>query len=244
MNYSIAFKTFVEQGLNKYFIGTGYPNAKILFIGKESAISTDDKEAMKWYSSNAESWLKHIEGNTCEILEYPVNEDNSLKKGWGKNTWSKYQKLTDYIFEKKSESFKIDFLKNVFTSEINDDPNKNTTNANKSGLNGRKLLFKNSDFIQQFPVVVLACSDYIKNNDELREIDEIFSVTYDGDEKGKHLFSQGNWFFTHHNKGNSKLVIHTRQLSANVENTMLQEIGKIIREHLNKSEGKLLTKSF
>lgn len=229
-----TFKLYVEQGVNNYFVGTGNPNAKILFIGKESAISSDDINGKLWYSNNANDWNKHIASNTCEIFEYFVDENHVLRNGWGKNTWSKYQKLSDIIWKQETKPFYIDFLKYTFTTELNDSPEKNTATANKSGLNERKLLFKKSEFIQGFPVVVLACSDYIKNNAELREIDEIFNVTYNGDETGRYWYNKGNWFYIHHNEDRTKLVIHTRQLSADVKNEMLECMGAIIREHLIK----------
>jgi hypothetical protein len=231
-SYTNEFTEFVKQGIGNYFIGTGYPNSNILFIGKESAIPPTNEVGLKWYNENASTWMKHIKNNTCECLEYPVDEQNPLRKGWGRNTWSKYQKLIDYIFEKKSNSFEVNFLKYAFTTEINDSPSKKTSIADKSNLKNRKKLLKNSEFIQSFPVIILACSNYIINNDETREIDDIFDVTYDGDEEGKFFFSSGNWFFTHHNKKQSKLVIHTRQLSADVKDEMLQKMASIIRKHL------------
>jgi hypothetical protein len=68
----------------------------------------------------------------------------------------------------------------------------------------------------------------------VREIDDIFQVTYDGDDVGKYWYSEGNWFFTHHNSDFSKLVIHTRQLSADVKDDLLKDMSVIIREHLKK----------
>lgn len=234
--YTLSFERFVSLGVDKYYIGTGNPNSKILLVGKESAISDDDKSGKDWYSHNAKDWESHIQNKTCEILEYLVDENHVLRNGWGRNTWSKYQLLSNYIFEKNTEKFKIDFLKSIFTTEINDAPNKNTSTADKKKLNERKTLLKNSEFIQEFPVVVIACSEYIKNNDKIREIDDIFGVSYDGDETGKHTsYSNGNWFYTHHNISESKLVIHTRQLSANVNDELLQDMGIIIREHLTKN---------
>ena len=70
-------------------------------------------------------------------------------------------KLSDYIWNSERDYY-IDFLRYTFTIEINDAPNKNIANADKSSLNKRKMLFKNSGFIQNFPVVILACSNYIK----------------------------------------------------------------------------------
>jgi len=231
--YKEDFKTFVKKGIeSKYHVGTGNPNSQILYIGKESAIADDNHEGRKWYYNNANDWQNHIENNTCEILSYPILEDHVFRreKSWGKNTWSKYQKLTDRIFEKEAKPHYIDFLENVFTTEINDAPNKNTSTANKSKLNERKTLLKQSEFIQNFPVIVLACSDYIRNNNDVREIDEMFNVKYSD---GK-TYTKTNWFFSHYNDDKTKLVIHTRQLSANVKPELLIDMGEAIREHLNK----------
>jgi hypothetical protein len=231
--YKEEFKLFVENGVeSKFHIGTGNPNAQILYLGKESAIVESNLNSIEWYNKNAVDWQKHVDNNTCETLSYPVTKEHSFRKekSWGKNTWSKYQKLTDIIFKKEVKPYHIDFLENVFTTEINDAPNKNTSTADKSKLNERKLLFKHSQFIQNFPVIVLACSDYIKNNDEIREIDEIFGVKYI---EGK-TYSQTNWFFSHYNEDKTKLVIHTRQLSANVKPELLIDMAEVIREHLNR----------
>ncbi|WP_303012538.1 hypothetical protein [uncultured Bacteroides sp.] len=81
-------------------------------------------------------------------------------------------------------------------------------------------------------MIVLAHSNYIQNNDNIREIDDIFGVTYDGDDVGKFWFNKGNWFYTHHDISGSKFVIHTRQLSANVRNELLEEMTRIIKKHL------------
>lgn len=236
--YSEEFKKFVTDGVkNEYFVGTGNPNAKILFIGKESAIRENDSNHAKWYKKNAKDWKQHIEQNTCEILQYPVTEGHVFRKEkcWGKNTWSKYQKLTNHIFEREEKPYYIDFLEDVFTTEINDSPSKNTNSADKSNLNERKRLFKDSEFIQDFPVVILACSNYIKNNDDVREIDEIFDVHYD-DKYEKKIYTKSNWFFSHYNENKTKLVIHTRQLSANVKPELLEDMGKLIRSFLIKQK--------
>lgn len=237
MLYKTSFIDFVNNCLeNCYYVGTGNPNSKILFIGKESAIEPTNTVGQDWYLQNAKQWKSHIENNTTECFSYYVNEMHPLRKNWGKNTWSKYQLLSNNILGKQTEKYCVDFLQSIFTTEINDSPAKTTSTANKSGLNERKILFKESTFIQEYPVILLACSNYIKNNSELREIDEIFNVAYDGDEKGKHWFNKSNWFFTHHSPDNSKLVIHTRQLSADVSNEMLKSMGEVIRQHLIKTE--------
>lgn len=236
--YNDTFKEFVKKGSIKpfYYVGTGNPNAKVLIIGKESAIEETDIVGKQWYDKNANDWQNHIDNGTCEVLEYEVGANHLLRKGWGKNTWSKYQQLSKYAFSEPDKSHYVDFLKNCFTTEINDAPSKNTSTAKKHGLNSRKQLFKDSAYIQQFPVVVLACSNYITNNETIREIDEIFRVSYAGDETGKYYYNKGNWFYLHYSADRLKLVIHTRQLSADVKAELLSDMGKIIKEHLKLTE--------
>lgn len=233
IKHSQEFTGFVHEGTKqKYYIGIGNPYAKILFIGKESAIENEDIRIQE-YSKNANDWMGLIENNKGQVLSYAVSKDHDLRAGWGRNTWSKYQKLTDMIFERESKHFHVDFLERVFTTEINNSPSKQTASADKSSLKDRKKLFENSGFIQSFPVVVLACSNYITNIDPNREIDKTFKVTYAGDETGKYTdYKGGNWFYLHYSEDFKKLVIHTRQLSMNVDNKMLEDMGKVIRDHL------------
>lgn len=233
MVYTEDFKEFVNDGIGKYYVGIGNPNAKILFIGKESAVNEEEKAE---YLTNAKNWSEDIIKDSPLCLNYDVDDEHPLRKRWGKNTWSKYQKLTDIIFNKIPENYKVDFLENVFTTEINDSPNKKTASANKIGLNDRKELFSKSDFIKHFSVVVLACSNYIKNRNGFNDIGKIFDATYDGDATGKYWYNKGNWFFVHHSEDKKKLVIHTRQLSADVKIEMLQAMGTVIREHLDRTK--------
>jgi hypothetical protein len=231
--YGDKFINFVKTGIDqKYYVGVGNPNSNTLLIGKESAIDKDDNEGMKLYEQNANYWHGLIMQNKSDILEYPVHNEHPLKSSWGKNTWSKYQLLSNHIRKNESKPLYIDFLKHCFTTEMNDAPMKRTGEADKSSLKNRKLLFRNSKFIQDFPVVILACSNYIVNNDETREIDDVFGVTYCGDQDGKHYYNKGNWFYLHYSIDKKKLVIHTRQLSADVSNEMLKDMGNVIRKHL------------
>lgn len=95
---------------------------------------------------------------------------------------------------------------------MNTAPAKNTKDANKEGILSRKQLFKKSDYFQSFPIVILACSNYIKGN----EIEDIFKVKFD-----KQIGCGKQLFWTHSSFEKTKLVIHTRQLSTNVSNDLL-----------------------
>jgi hypothetical protein len=95
----------------------------------------------------------------------------------------------------------------------------------KTKLQYRKGTFFKTDFIKDFPIVVLACSNYIINNDKNREIDNIFDVNF---------ISEGGTpnqkFWIHRNKSEiPKLVIHTRQLSNAIEDELLIKIGEEIK---------------
>ena len=93
-------------------------------------------------------------------------------------------------------------------------------------------VFKNSDYIKSFPVIILACGGYIINDDKVREIDNTFHVTF----SERFNFSKGNWFCTHYDDKNpNRLVIHTRQLSNGVSYEMIdKKMAPIIRDHLRK----------
>lgn len=109
-------------------------------------------------------------------------------------------------------------------TEINNSPSKHTKYANKSGISSRKEFFKENDFIRNFQVIVLACSNYIIGD----EIKDIFNVSFD-----KQIGNGKQLFWTHYNTDKTKLVIHTRQLSTNVSNNLLMEIANEIRHFTN-----------
>ncbi len=255
MNYSNEFRSFVKSCLNeKTYVGIGNPNSKILIVGKEVAINQEKVKAgdlfeiknMQNYNQNAQSWMENINNNVCQedipnwscpdylndefALNNPLHSFKSvtLKEHKEGQTFRKYQKLYNYIFGKVIDlNSEYDFQNNIFLTELNDSPSHNTRIAKKESIAKRKELFKNSPFIQSFQVVILACSNYIKNVGVgmEREIDDVFNVT----------FSHKNCehkFWVHFNESNTKIVIHTRQLSANVSNDFLKAIASEIAKFL------------
>lgn len=234
------FEKFAKSGKDNYYIGLGNPNAHILIIGQEPKIRENDLEGLENHSKNAEEWMKNIENNNPQINSYLVDENHVFRteKSWGSNTWSKYQKLNNLIFQRERKPYYINFLEDVFTTEMNESPAENNVISDKSSIPNRKRLLQDSPFIQNFPVVILACLNYIQNTPENPEINNVFGVTYDGDKSGKHEYSRGNWFYTHHSEDGSKLVIHTRQLSNSVSSKLLEGIAEKVREHLNRINNK------
>lgn len=246
VNYPDSLNELAKQDT---YIGMGNPSSPILLVGKEVATdqnSSNILERQNLYNHylNSEYWLKNKRINlqpndikkwTCDN---PKGENNplfafkgALIKEEGK-TWRKYQKLHDYIFktEPKNEipKYEHNFQLNMFLTEMSVAPAKRTDEAQKrkmfkQDLKYRKENFFKSKFIQTFPIVVLACSNYING----KEIEEIFNVKFKEQKGiGKQLF------WTHYNENRTKLVIHTRQLSANVSNLLLEEIGNEIKEFL------------
>ena len=246
--YSNEFKAEVSKALDtKTYLGLGNPSSKILVVGKE--VSTDLEENQNYileeqnlynYNKNALDWDDNIKKNISQkcIENWIFNDPNKINnpifafkgaliKEEGK-TWRKYQKLHDNIFKRKffsNERFGHNFQERFFITEMSDAPSKTTGKALqrknfKRELENRKNTFLKSNFIQNFPVVILACNDYITGN----EIEEIFTVNF-CEQKGN-----GNQlFWTHYNTVKTKLVIHTRQLSTNVSNNLISEIAEVIR---------------
>ena len=200
--------------------GQGEKNSSILIIGKESTNVT-------------------IEEN-LDLCDREKGCGNSRPRGKFYETWSKYQRLIEAVYreeyDKKPCDVKlVDFEKYAFTTELSSDPRRQSSYVDaRPSIEKRLELFRNSEFIQSFPVVILACGGYIQNQGEgnKRQIDNTFGVEYDGDTEGKHYYSKSNWFYTHHGKSNQKLVIHTRQFSQNIMNKLIDDIAKEIRKHL------------
>lgn len=243
-------KTVLQCKETETYIGTGNPNSKILIVGKETATDIENKanrdelyvmfqkENLQDFNENAVKWDLNIKNNvelksipnwiggqdspltSNPMFPFKSLHPKELKEG---QTWRKYQKLHDLIFFNDLSLTKvkeIDFHNNFFLTEMNSSPSKFTKNANKSTIPNRKEFFKANDFFQNFPVIILACSNYISAN----EIENIFDVKFDKQYGvGKQLF------WTHYNKEKTKLVIHTRQLSTNVSDNLLTEISNEVR---------------
>jgi len=261
MKYSDEFKKLINNELqNPTYIGLGNPNAKILIVGKEVSINPNSVEeihqlGIKFYKNNIHDWMLNIQNNIDQkdVTEWlPEKKESNplyfLKGEIKKNvsyTWKNYEKLHEIIYFEKliPDNLRIlEFQKDFFITEMSNFPSKTTHIAQqnkkfKEELEKRKNTFFRSEFIQNFPVVVLACSNYIWNKDNDWQINDIFRVTYDFDKKyskGVYEFSEKNRFWTHYSENGEKLVIHTRQLSNNVKNDMLTEMGTLIKHHLAK----------
>ena len=229
--YKDCFKQLVKQSAdNNIYIGTGNPNSKILFVGKERPNENDCKEFgyAKW-------WINEF--NKKDYFDYPFDKkmlyEKGRKEGW---MWRKYQKLYECFCPQNEKD--IHFERKVFTTEMNINPSKISRDASKIGLQERKDTLFWSDFIQQFSVVVLGVGNFGKNEylENAQEMYNLFGVTWN--DNNPHNSTPRQYYFAHYNSdidNKTKLVIHTRNLSNDVSDELLKEIGTVIKDFLNKS---------
>lgn len=249
MDREKLFEEFKSQCVGREQIcGQGNPNADILIIGKEphGKICKNRQEYLDHLNKNYEHCrvnvfvrmsCKHLDYYKQKYQDYNVARENFRKL----TTWKNYQKL---LFEIKGIKYHendnnvVDFERFAYTTELSSMPRPQADyDASKDMINKRLLFFKESKFIQSFPVIILACREYI-HNDEDRQIDNTFGVTFRTERfitpTTERITSPTFRFYTHYNEDDSKLVIHTRQLSNFRGNgdQLLKEMATVIRKHL------------
>ncbi|AIG30913.1 hypothetical protein IA01_10785 [Flavobacterium psychrophilum] len=214
------------------YIGLGNPNSKILFIGKEAGAEIETE----MFHGSAKSW-KEKEFNYSEKY---VPEETKIRNL--NHTWQRYQKLYDCIlsnleieFEKK-DKYEISFVENIFTTELSNLHAPNTTDAKKQEkfteeLKSRKDIFFKSNFIKQFPIVVIFASDNKYIETYQGEVCELFNVKFDKlhNENAKDKI----WIHSEtENDKNPRLVIHTRQLTNSISVDLIPNICELIVEFI------------
>jgi len=235
MDRNILFDEYLSECMNRNeWCGLGNPNSYILIVGKEP------------YKENLIVDFDEIQ----RLLQgdYDICNRNDFGKGVRQRnpTWNNYQKLIEQIFPQKKFAPNVySFEEFAFTTELNTmfRPQAELDDITVKNINERLLFFKESEFIKSFPVIVLACGNFITNDEERGFlINKTFDVEYDvepdakGKPSGEHKgeYKSGHWFYTHHSKDGKRLVIHTRQLSNLFDYTILKDMASVIREHLTK----------
>lgn len=235
MDRTNLFEEFLAECKNrKEWSGQGNPNADILIIGKEphnSYLITDVEEIIKRLQEQ-EDICRNGFG------EAPRDSQNP--------TWCNYQMLVENVYGSQREFNPglFDFEKYAFTTELNTifRPKAILDAETKNNINKRLCFFKDSEFIKSFPIIVLACGNFISNDEEKGFlINTTFRVEYDiepdskGKPTGEHNYTtRGHWFYTHHGANGKKLVIHTRQLSFLFDYSFIKDMANEIRDHLTK----------
>lgn len=241
MDREKLFEEFIKVcRSNDQICGAGNPNAHILLVGQEHYAKKridDDKQ-----------WKDYLEENYgyCSVDNNPWIKKDENDNRWRNyqnpsKTWYYYQQLINKALPKRlnrSGRELRDFEFDAFTTELNNEAKpssivngKEEREKLRERIEARLKVFKHSDFIKSFPVIILACGGYIRNNEKVREIDDTFHVTF----LERLDFSKGNWFCTHYDDPNQNcLVIHTRQLSNGVSGKMIDKMASIIRGHLTR----------
>lgn len=239
MDREKLFKEFIEEcKKNNQICGAGNPNAHILLVGQE--------HYAKKRIDNDKQWKEYLEENYgyCSVDNNPWIKIDENDNRWRyyqnpSKTWYYYQQLINNALPKRinrSGRAVRDFEFDAFTTELNNEAKpssivngKEEREKLRGRVEARLKVFEHSDFIKSFPVIILACGGYLRNNDKIREIDDTFHVTF----SERFDFSKGNWFCTHYDDTNpNRLVIHTRQLSNGVSGDMIDEMAKVVYAHL------------
>lgn len=237
MDREKLFEAFINECEKRGEIcGQGNPNADILLIGQEPYNEKELRgEDLQEYLRNK---YKDCRDPYRRLFVHP-------SKGLSP-TWRNYQRLIEKVYPKKPNHFNtVDFEVHAFTTELNKIPRPNKCFDEETQENVRRRLsfFKESDFIKNFNIIILACGNYITNNEEQGYlINDTFGVEFDiktgkydkpiGDHKDG--YKSGHWFFTHHSYDGKKLVIHTRQLSNLYDYRIIDDMVVEINGHLKK----------
>lgn len=222
------------------YIGTGNPNSDILFIGKEAAISVESEQYKKEILDNLNYWTNlqnfDIDGmGDRDFNEYSplypykgqfLKKDNG--KNWGTSTtWMNYQKLINKIFNKPHNEI-INFHEKAFITEVNSTPSKQTVYADVESISFRKKHILSSDFIQNFPIVIISGVGYFEASSQLNEVEHIFKVNFT-EKKFADNENKKQPYWVHRNVEKTKIVINTYQLSIGISDQLLDAIAMEIQ---------------
>lgn len=251
MDREKLFEEFINEcEKHNQWCGIGNPFSQILLVGQELYIPKDTQYDLNQILDVNYKYCKGLLGNndlSKFIKPRGEEKDGKFKKN---TTWCNYQTLIGKITGKKSSvDGMLDFEQFAFTTELSSIPKTSSKfiNSREKALvlgrvSERLKLFSESEFIKKsFPVVILACGGYLRNQGEGedRQIDNTFDVRYgnkNGELDGKYTNdSKKKWFYTHYSTDPQKtrLVIHTGQVSQ-YDGKLWDKMAEIIREHLRK----------
>lgn len=237
--YSKEFYELLDLSItNNEYVGLGNPNAKILIIGKEPGMKLGER-------------ITHGSAESFKENDYSKRYIPTERKLINLNhTWQKYQKLYDLILDKlnisqtNNRKNEITFVENVFTTELSNLSAPTTKEAKeidgfKIKLDKRKKDYFNSQFILNFPIVLIVASDnqYIETYEG--EVRELFEVDFIKEIN----CGKSNKIWLHYSKNNKpKMVIHTRQLTNGASNELLIKIADLITEFIIENSINIMVK--
>lgn len=137
------------------FIGYGKPDADILIVGKECALTEGSEDWKLFYDSNFAQWKESFEGHGFGYTHgqkpydfehgnfHPIfpfyQQRNKIRRKEGENattaTYYYYQRIVDKIRQLANPNYKspehIDFFKDCFITELNDICRRNDRDLSK-----------------------------------------------------------------------------------------------------------------
>lgn len=244
MNHTVEFERLLDNCIqNNQYVGLGNPNAKILFIGKEAGANVNEVI----YHGMGQSWKNVKSDYSSRFVPCKELKNENLRDG--KHTWQKYQKLFELIFSDqlknqeikgKSEPYEITFVENIFTTELSNLAALTTKEAKKNDnfaevLKNRKEHFWKSDYIKQFPIVLIFASDNRYIETKPGEVCKLFDVEFQEPVK----FAKSDKYWVHYAKKDKhkvypKLVIHTRQLTNGASNELIESLAHEVKSFVKK----------
>lgn len=260
----IEYKEIIEfLEVSKLYLGTGSPNGKIIFIGKEAAI--DEKlypEQHKQELVNNNSDWKNNNEQDIQFSDvdnwfvspnynplYPYKGQNNTVESRNKEgkivrgecgtskTWYNYQKIIDSVYFNGNKSETINFHEYAFCSELNEvtGPYSKTIpkKIRKESIKERKELFR-EPFFREFPITIVAVGHYVR--DFNIDLQDVFQMKFD--EKLSKEYSEGldnEYINVHYDnlEKPTKLLIHTNQLSM-VSAELIKRLGQVCKSFLEK----------
>ena len=272
MEYPESFKNLLNSVPDETYIGTGNPNAKILFIGNEPAIdlSKNEDQYKREILGNLDAWRNEANRIDYDVMPRCVYFDDFCKK-WVANIdlynplfpykgqlfrkevsrkgktihnggvppmWLNQQKLINSILGLDQED-EINFHMHCFSTDFS------TATASRSSLvnpfereksiKQRVSLFQHS-FFNSFPIIIVACGHYVKNNPALSDLTEVFRTSeekifiFDED----HSKKDSPWINVHRSISRNRpaqILVHTHHLaSRSINDKYFRTIAELCRD--------------
>lgn len=257
ITYSSEFRKVLQLAKEKgLFLGTGNPNGKIVFIGKEAAI--DEKLYPEQHNRELTNNLSDWENNYTNKIQfskvdnwfdrskynplYPYkgqrntiesrNKKGEIVRGNGgtSKTWYNYQKIINSVYFKNSSNNLINYHEYAFCSELNQvtGPYSKTIpkKIRKESIDKRKELFQHT-FFKEFTITIVAVGHYVR--DFNIDLQDVFQMKFNEELSKKLSEALNNEYINVHFDDLEKptrLLIHTNQLSM-VSNDLIKKVGEV-----------------
>lgn len=262
VTYNSKFKEALLLAKKKgLYLGSGNPNGKIVFIGKEAAIDEklypeqherelvnnifdwENNYANKIQFSNINNWFVLSKYNPL----YPYkgqkntiesrNKEGKIVRGTGgsSKTWYNYQKIIDAVYYENSPTDLIHFHEKAFITELNQVTGSYSKDVPKKlrreSIEKRKELFQ-QPFFKEFPITIVAVGHYVR--DFNIDLQDVFKMKFN--EEISKILSEGlnkEYINVHYDnlEKPTKLLIHTNQLSM-VSIELINRLGNICKDFL------------